>query len=328
MPREDLPFVSVAVWAAPLVPRLPPRVLVATSSSKRGRRTSPSARGLVGCSRLMPATAASVLIGAPTALLGAGIWRGFDPAARRWTGLPPEALPGMVARRLDRAPATPRATRARCMRSPSRWPPAPVAYLALDAGHPEDLLAAAAATPACSPRAPARRRSPPSCSPSPCSPSRPRCSPCCPPRSRSRAGWRRVIAARRRRRSGSACCSPPQRVPPTRPASAPALSSAQVWWPLGVPSTAGVGRGRPRRHHLARLAGADPAPADRRARALPLSLLWWWRARQRAPDARTRSRCSRCSPRALPARPVEPRLLPPAAGARAAAWETGAAARR
>ncbi len=87
--------------------------------------------------RLMPAYSAFVsLIGAPAALLGAGM---------DWT-FRLQALPGLLMLSgLAVALHAPR-ERAHRLLAIALVAASPVAYLALDAGHPEDLLAAAAAT--------------------------------------------------------------------------------------------------------------------------------------------------------------------------------------
>ena len=155
--------------------------------------------------------------------------------------------------------------------------------------------------PACSPPCAAARRSPPPCSTVAVARQADR---------RARAAARRARAAqaeaarprgagRRPRCSSTAACSScapadahDRRSPPAR-----YFHPWQVWWPFGVPSDpawAAAGHGD---DHLARLAGADPAPADRRARAAaepPLVA-----ARRARPPARGRagaaSRCSRSS---------------------------------
>jgi len=86
--------------------------------------------------RLMPAYSGFVsLIGAPTALLGAGM---------DWT-FRLNAIPGVLAL-IGLAAALHARERAHALLAIVLVAGSPVAYLALDAGHPEDLLAAAAAT--------------------------------------------------------------------------------------------------------------------------------------------------------------------------------------
>ena len=102
----------------------------------------------------MPAYSGFVtLIGAPIALLGASM---------EWT-FRLNALPGLLALSgLAVALHAPRERATRCWRSRSSRA-RPVAYLALDAGHPEDVLAAAAATAGVLAAVRTARRSPPCC---------------------------------------------------------------------------------------------------------------------------------------------------------------------
>ena len=249
--------------------------------------------------------------------------RRADRAARRraWTG-PSASTRSPACSRSSASPSrcTPR-ERAHALLAIVLVAGSPVAYLALDAGHPEDVLAAAAATAGV--LAAVRQQATLSAVlltvavlakqtavlallPAALALPKPKLRVLAVARRRRAAGLRRPPARPPRRRRGHTGAR--------RRLVLPSLAGLVA---ARRPVDPGVGRRRPRRHHLARLAGADPAPADRRPRA-PAQPRSGGGARGQRPPARGRARPVRpARARALPARPVEPRLLPPAAGARA-----------
>jgi hypothetical protein len=225
--------------------------------------------------RLMPAYSAFVaLIGAPTALLGASM---------EWT-FRLQALPGLlVLAGLAVALHAPRDRRQHLL-AILLVAGSPVAYLALSAGHPEDVLAAAAATAGV--LAAVRRRA-------------------------TLAALLLTVAVLAKQTAVLALLPAALALPrpKLRVLAAPAIAALavygglqvlrpggahmgvaagdyfhpwQVWWPLGVPSSAewaAAGHG-----DITTPAWLAPIPHPVIvALALPLSLAWWWRAGRERP---------------------------------------------
>ena len=233
----------------------------------------------------MPAYSGFVtLIGAPTALLGAGM---------DWT-LPPERDP-RTARPGRPGGALHARERAHALLAIVLVAGSPVAYLALDAGHPEDVLAAAAATAGV--LAAVRHRA-------------------------TLAAVLLTVAVLAKQTAVLALLPAALALPKPklRVLAVPVIAALavygglqllrpdgahtgvaagsffhpwQVWWPLGVPASpewAAAGHG-----DITSPAWLAPIPHPLIvALALPLSLAWWWRGGATA-RARTRSRCSPCS---------------------------------
>jgi hypothetical protein len=220
--------------------------------------------------RLMPAYSGFVtLIGAPTALLGASM---------EWT-FRLQAIPGVLALiGLAVALHAPRERR-QALLAIALVAGSPVAYLALDAGHPEDVLAAATATAgvlaAVRGRATltallltvavlAKQTAVLALLPAALA----------LPRPKLRVLVAPVIAA-------LAVYGPLLLLRPGGAATGVAAGSYfhpwQIWWPLGVPSDpawAAAGHG-----DITSPAWLAPIPHPLIvALALPLSLAWWWRA--------------------------------------------------
>ena len=235
----------------------------------------------------MPAYSSFVsLVGAPTALLGAGM---------DWT-FRLNAIPGLLAL-AGLAAALHARERAHTLLAIMLVAGSPVAYLALDTGHPEDLLAAAAATAGV--LAAVRRRATLAAVlltvavlakqtavlallPAALALPKPKLRVLAAPVDRALAVYGGIQLLRP---AGAHTAAPPARSSTRgrsggRSASRPARSGPR-------PATA---------NHLARLAGADPAPADRPARtpAQP-RLVVARRTRSPREDALALSRCSRSS---------------------------------
>jgi hypothetical protein len=228
--------------------------------------------GVEGFLRVMPSYGAFVsLIGAPTALLGAGI---------DWT-FRLNAIPGLLAM-AGLATALHTRERAHTLLAIVLAVGSPVAYLALDAGHPEELLAAAAATAGV--LAATRRRA-------------------------TLSAVLLTVAVLAKQTAVLALLPATLALPKLRVLAAPVAAALlvygglqlmhpaglanvagqvgagsgsffhpwQVWWPLGVPSDpawAAAGHG-----DTTSPAWLAPIPHPLIvALALPVSLAWWWRA--------------------------------------------------
>jgi hypothetical protein len=232
------------------------------------------ADGLDAFMRLMPAYSGFVtLLGAPTALLGAGL---------DWT-FRLNAIPGLLAL-AGLAGALLARERAHTLIGIVLVAGSPVAFLALHSGHPEDLLAAAAATGGV--LAAVRRRA-------------------------TLAAVLLTIGVLAKQTAVLALLPAALALPKPklrvlvapviaalavyggiqllRPAGAHTAAFAgsffhpwQVWWPLGVPSSrewAAAGHGE-----ITSPAWLAPIPHPLIvALALPLSLAWWWRAGHERP---------------------------------------------
>ena len=220
--------------------------------------------------RLIPAyTSFVTLIGAPTALLGASM---------EWT-FRLQALPGLFALAgLAVALHAPR-ERQHALLAIGLVAASPVAYLALDAGHPEDVLAAATATAgvlaAVRSRATlaavlltiavlAKQTAVLALLPAALALPRPKLRVLAVPVLAALASYGALMLLR----PGAAA---------TGLAAGAYFHPWQIWWPLGVPSDpawAAAGHG-----DITSPAWLAPIPHPLIvALALPLSLAWWWRA--------------------------------------------------